>query len=152
MSTKRKRKKNAERNGKKPSQSVTEKMKERITRPDSWIYRHPTAATIINTTVLAILAAAALGAITGCSIFLWLEKNDDSLGYYTTLLLVGTAGTDHVRVGHSNMGNTTGQQNGQGRRHNEPPTNAVMDSRSQMSKNSGQRKTQTPKPKLALRC
>ena len=90
MSTKRKRKKSAKRNVRKPPESFAEKVNEGITRPDSWIYRHPTTAIIIHTIWLATQAAT-LGLITGCLIFLWLEKNDDSLRYYTTLLLVGTA-------------------------------------------------------------
>ena len=90
MSTKRKRKKNVNRNERKPPESVREKVNEGLTRPDAWIYRHVTTAIISHTIVLATQAAV-LGAITGWLIFSWLEENNAGLWYYTTLLLVGTA-------------------------------------------------------------
>ena len=90
MNTKRKRKKNANRNVRKPPESVAEKVNEGLTRPDAWIYRHLTAAIIIHTIMLATQAAV-LGATIGWSIFLWLEGNNASLWYYTTLLLLATA-------------------------------------------------------------
>ena len=89
MSTKRRRSK-ADTNRGQPRAQTRGKVSELVTNPDSWPYRHLTISTIANTFIAAV-AAAALGAVAGLPIFIWLKWDEADAAYYICLFLGATA-------------------------------------------------------------
>ncbi|MYC34855.1 MAG: hypothetical protein F4X64_16990 [Chloroflexi bacterium] len=73
-----------------PKRQVRDSINEAVTNPEAWFYRHFTIATICNTLLVAV-AAAALGAIVGLPVFMWLKENEANTVYYVCLLMGGTA-------------------------------------------------------------
>ena len=89
MSTKRRRNRNANSSERTSHKQSRGKVSEAVTNPDSWVYRHLAISTIYNTLIVAV-AAAALGAIAGLPVFMWLNENEANTVYYVCLL-VGAA-------------------------------------------------------------